>query len=74
MRLGDDRAAKVRRRLLFASGVASIPPGQTANVRLRLRKAGRQIVRTSERRKLRGDADANSVETVSSTRIRIRLP
>jgi hypothetical protein len=75
LRLSDDRAAKAQRRLLFASGVASIPAGQIANVKLKLRKAGRQIARTSTRRRIRGVMEIrNSTGAVSSTGIRIRLP
>lgn len=75
LRLSDDPAAKVRRRLLFASGVANIPAGQTANVRLKLRRAGKQIARTSTRRRIRGVMEIrNSTGAVSSTGIRIRLP
>jgi hypothetical protein len=66
---------KVRRRLLFASRVANIPAGQTANVRLKLRKAGKQIVQTNTRRRIRGVMEMrNSTGAVSSTRVRIRLP
>ena len=62
------------RRIRFAFGVANVPPGETANVRLRLTKRAKQIVRTSTRRRLRGVMEIrNSVGTVSSTRIRIRL-
>jgi hypothetical protein len=62
------------RRIRFAFGVANVPPGETANVRLRLTKRAKQIVRTSTRRKLRGVMEIrNSVGTVGSTRIRIRL-
>ncbi|MGH8563772.1 MAG: thrombospondin type 3 repeat-containing protein [Gammaproteobacteria bacterium] len=75
LRLSDELAAKVGRRLLFASGVANIPAGQTANVKLKLRTAGKQIARTSKRKRIRGVMEIqNSTGTVSSTRIRIRLP
>ncbi|MCA1853782.1 MAG: S8 family serine peptidase, partial [Beggiatoa sp.] len=75
LRLGDDPAAKAQRRLLFASGVANIPAGQIANVKLKLRKSGRLIARTSTRRRLRGVMEIrSSTGTVSSTGICIRLP
>ena len=62
------------RRIRFAFGVANVPPGETANVRLKLTKRAKQIVRTSTRRRLRGVMEIrNSAGTVSSTRIRIRL-
>ncbi|MGH8473188.1 MAG: S8 family serine peptidase, partial [Gammaproteobacteria bacterium] len=76
LRLSDDPAAKAQRRLLFASGVASIPTGQSRNVKLKLRKAGKQIVRTSTRKRIRGVMEIRNSTTgaVSSTRVRLRLP
>ncbi|MGQ0592337.1 MAG: trypsin-like serine peptidase [Gammaproteobacteria bacterium] len=75
LRFGDDPAAKAQGRLLFASGVATVPAGQSASMRLKLRKAGRQIVRTSTRRRIRGVMEIrNSTGAVSSTGIRVRLP
>ena len=41
-------------RIRFTSAVANIPPGQTANVTLRLTAEGRQIVRTSNQETLPG--------------------
>ncbi|MDQ3776292.1 MAG: hypothetical protein M3461_19010 [Pseudomonadota bacterium] len=75
LRLSEGLAVKAQRRLLFASGVAKIPAGQIANVRLKLRKVGRQIARTSTRKRIRGAMEIrNSTGTVSSTGIRIKLP
>jgi len=75
LRLTDDPAAKAQSRLLFASGIANIAAGRIKNVKLKLRKAGRQISRTSTRRRIRGIMEIrNSTGTVSSTGIRIRLP
>jgi len=75
LRSSDDQAAKAQRRLLFASGVANIPAGQNANVKLKLRKAGKQLVRTSTRRRIRGVMEIRNSTTgaFSSTRVRIRL-
>ena len=71
----DDQAAKAQRRLLFAAGVSNIPAGQIANVRLKLRRAGKQIVRISTRRRIRGVMEIrNSTGAFSSTPVRIRLP
>jgi len=74
VRFGDAPAARARGRLLFAAGVTNIPAGQIANVKLKLRKAGRQIASTSTRLRIRGRMEIrNSTGTVSSTPIRIRL-
>jgi hypothetical protein len=74
LRLDDDSAAKVANRIRFAAGAANIPPGGTANVRLRLTKRGRRIVRANEHRRLRGVMEIrNSVGPVQSVRVRIRL-
>lgn len=75
VKLGDDTAAKGPSKLRFAFGVANIPPDQTANVRLKLTKKGKKIVRTSKQKRLRGVMEIrNSAGTaVSSTPIRIRF-
>ena len=68
-------STKAPRRIRFAFGVANVPPGETANVRLRLTKRAKQIVRTSTRRRLRGVMEirnAAGTGIVSSTRITIR--
>ncbi len=74
-RVSDDSAAKAPRRIRFASAVANVPPGQTQNVRLRLTRAGKRIVRTSKRRRLRGVVEIRNTpgELISTTQIRIRL-
>jgi len=76
LRLGDDPAARARRRLLFASGVSNIPAGRIKNVKLKLRRAGKQIVRTSTRKRIRGVMEIRNSTTgaISSTPVRIRLP
>ena len=74
VRLSERTSTKAPRRIRFAAGVTNIPPAGTANVRLKLTKQGKKIVRTSKRRSLRGVMEIrNSAGTVSSTRIRIRL-
>lgn len=75
LRHSDDPAAKARGRLLFASGATNIPAGQIAKVKLGLRKTGKQIVRSSKRKRIRGVMEIrNSTGAVSSTRIRVKLP
>jgi hypothetical protein len=54
LRLEDELAVNVSRRIRFASGVANLQPGQMMDVQLRLTRRGRQIVRASARRTLRG--------------------
>ncbi len=73
-RLSEPASTKGPGRIRFAAGITNIPPGATANVRLRPTRQGRRIVRTSTRRSLRGVMEIrNSAGTVTSTRIRIRL-
>ncbi|MGH8578484.1 MAG: integrin alpha, partial [Gammaproteobacteria bacterium] len=63
-----------RRARLFAFSIASVAPGQTRNVRLRLTPLGRRIVRTSPANRLRGVIEIrNTPGTVIATRVRIRL-
>ncbi len=74
LRLDEGRAAKVVNRIRFAAGVANIPPGETANVRLRLTKRGRQIVRAGGNRRLGGVMEIrNSIGPVQTVRVRLRL-
>ena len=74
LRLGDDGAAKARRRIRFAGAVTNIPAGGTTNLRLRLTKRGRQIVRTRPRNRLRGVMEIrNSIGPVQTVRVTIRL-
>jgi hypothetical protein len=61
-------------RIRLASGVTSLPPGEIGNMRLRLTKAGRKIVRTSPRRSLIGAFEIrNSVGAILSFRINIKI-
>jgi subtilisin family serine protease len=76
-RLSDEALAKASRRMVrFAVGFANIPPGQTANVRLNLTRAGRRIVRASQtRRRLAGVMAIRNTagDLLSRTRVRLRL-
>jgi len=65
-----------QRRARFASGVANVPAGQTAPVRLRLTRPARQFVRSTTRRTIRGVMEIRNVATGSSTTqmVRLRLP
>ncbi|MGH8565256.1 MAG: FG-GAP-like repeat-containing protein [Gammaproteobacteria bacterium] len=64
-----------RRARLFAFSIANVPPGQTANVRLRVTRLGRRIVRTSGANRLRGVLEIRNAPgtIVDTTRVRIRL-
>jgi len=74
LRLGDDGAAKARRRIRFAGAVTNIPPGGTTNLRLTLTRRGRQIVRTRPRNRLRGVMEIrNSIGPVQTVPVTIRL-
>lgn len=74
-RLSDDTAAKARRPIRFAFGLANVPPGAIANVRLRLTKKGKDIVKKKTKKRLTGVLEIRNApgDLVSSTRIRIRL-
>ncbi|MGH8566699.1 MAG: choice-of-anchor Q domain-containing protein [Gammaproteobacteria bacterium] len=74
LRLDDALAANNgSRRIRFASGVANIAPGQTTNVRLRLTTRGRQIVRTSTRKTLRGTLEIQNAGGTFRAAVRVRL-
>ncbi len=71
----DSPSAKVPGRMIrFAFGVANVPPGQTAPVKLKLTKTGRKIARSGARR-LRGIMEIRNVAgpVIGSTPVRIRL-
>jgi len=70
-RLDGDRAAP--KRITFASGVAHIEPGQIANVRIKLTKRGRHIVRTTTRTTLRGRLQIQNPGETRETRVRVTL-
>ncbi|MDQ3582431.1 MAG: Ig-like domain-containing protein, partial [Pseudomonadota bacterium] len=74
-RSSTDTAAKARRRMIvFASGIANIPPAATQDVPLRRTRTGKQIAR-SGRRKLVGVIEIRSSAgtSISSTPITIRI-
>ncbi|MGH8570260.1 MAG: hypothetical protein ACREXU_20200, partial [Gammaproteobacteria bacterium] len=73
LRGSDDAPARVARRIRFAFGVANIPPGGTANVRLKLTKRGKGIVK--KKKKLKGVLEIrNAVGTaISNTPVTIRF-
>ena len=74
-RSSTDTAAKARRRMIvFASGIANIPPAATQDVPLRRTRTGKQIAR-SGRRKLVGVIEIRSSAgtSISSTPVTIRI-
>jgi len=70
------RAVTGPRNVLVAMGAANVPAGQIGRVKLKLKRAGKNLVRNSTRRRLVGMMEIrNSMGTVmSSERILIRLP
>ncbi|MGH8591832.1 MAG: choice-of-anchor Q domain-containing protein [Gammaproteobacteria bacterium] len=70
-RRDGDRAAP--KSILFASGLAPIEPGQIANVRIKLTKRGRRIVRTTTRTTLRGRLQIHNPAGTLETRVKITL-
>ncbi|MGQ0592075.1 MAG: hypothetical protein ACT4QB_05330 [Gammaproteobacteria bacterium] len=80
-RLAQDTAVKGQRqgqrrlRVFARSSATSVPPGQTANVRLRLTPLGRSIVMTSNANSLRGVIEIRNTPgtVIDTTRVRIRL-
>ncbi len=72
LRFADE--ARAPRRIRFASGIANVPPGETAPVRLRLTRVGREIVETSKKRRLPAFFQVrNTPGDLVETRVRIRL-
>jgi hypothetical protein len=52
----------------FASGIANVLPGQTANVRLKLTKKGKDIVKRKRVKKLKGVLEiTNAAGTAASS-------
>ncbi len=74
LRVDAATGARSPRRIRFATGVATILPGQTLSVRLRLTRRGREIVRTSTRRSIRGALEIQNVGSTFRNSIRLRLP
>jgi len=73
--LSGEALVKAPRRIKFAFGSSNIPPGQIKNVRLRLTPAGRMIVRTSKKRRLKGVFEIRNTpgDLIDSTPIKIRI-
>ena len=73
-RLSEDRAAKAPRQIRFAFGIANVPAAETKNVRLRLTRQGRRIVKMGKRR-LRGVREIRNTpgDLIDSTPVRIRI-
>ncbi len=57
----------------FASGAASIAPGQTGNVRLKLTKRGRQFVRAGTKKRLKGVMEIRNVAGTTINQIPVTL-
>ena len=75
VRSSDKTPVRAPRQIRLAAAIANIPGGQTVDVPVRLTRRGKQIVRTSTRRRVRGVIQIrDSIGTViSATPIRIRL-
>jgi hypothetical protein len=74
--LSGDGLAKAPRRIRFASGVANVPPAQTATVKLGLTKKGKEIAKRKRGKKLKGVLEIRNApgSAVTNTPVRIRLP
>jgi hypothetical protein len=73
--LSDGQSAKAPRPMIrFAFGVAKVPPGQTAPVRLKITPRGKKIARSGAKR-LRGILEIGNVAgpAIGSTPVQIRL-
>jgi hypothetical protein len=75
VRARDALAPRANRPIRLAVAVANIPAGQTVNVPVRLTKRGKEIVRTSTRRQVRGVIEIRDTigTVISATPVRIRL-
>ncbi len=66
------------RQAVFASGVSNVPAGQIGTVRTNLRRAGKQLIRTSSKRIIRGTVEVRSTvgvtASVTAVPTRIKLP
>ena len=74
-RLSGDGLAKAQRRIRFAFGIANVPPAQTATVKLRLTKKGKDILEKKRGKKLKGVLEIRNAPgtALTNTSIRIRL-
>ena len=75
-RQAEDAAGKAPRRVRFAFiNATNVPPGQTANVQLRVTRLGKRIVKTSRANRLRGVIEIRNAPgtIIDTTQVRIRL-
>jgi len=63
------------RSILFATGVANVPPGQTAPVTLKLKPRGKKIVKAKKGKRIKAVMEIQNVAgtTVEATDIRLKL-
>lgn len=60
---------------VFGAGVSAVPAGQTANVRIKVKKAGKQFLKTTTKTTVRGTLQVtNLAGGVSASPVRVRLP
>lgn len=66
---------KAPNRILFATGFANVPPGQTAPVTLKLKPRGKKIVKAKKGKRIKAVMEIRNVAgtTVEATNIRLKL-
>jgi hypothetical protein len=71
-RNSDGTVTKAARRIPFAAGVANIPPGGSGTVSLKLTKRGKQLMRATKKRRLKGVLGIQEITaTVTNTPVTI---
>jgi hypothetical protein len=72
--MSEGASAKAPNRIKFASAVANVPPGAIKNVRLKLTKKGKDILK-KKRKRLNGVLEIRGLgrTVISNTPITIRL-
>lgn len=74
-RSSDASLLKAPKRILFATGVANVPPGQTLPVTLKLKPRGKAILKAKKGKRIKAVMEISNVAgtTVEATNIRLKL-
>jgi len=75
LRLSGDESTRAPKRIQFAAGTSNIQAGATANVKLRLTKRGKRVVRMLKRSRIKGVLEIRNTfgTLISNTPVKIKI-
>ncbi|MGH9197255.1 MAG: hypothetical protein ACRD1T_16140, partial [Acidimicrobiia bacterium] len=81
LRASDGTLVKASKLIRFAAGATNVPPGETQQLRVKLTKQGKQLVRATKKKRLKGvlgireiaATTSNTPVTINNSLVTIRL-